>query len=554
VHVALDVLFVVALSGAYVAQLLRWLRVLQREHYEPSAMARFVGRWSSPPIGTMPKSKVRVAQHDVAVLTATRDDFQGAHRHEQDRLRPKPERGVRRPVTLTHVLLFAFVVSLFVKNEGALVAVAVVYGLFCPWGLSIRGRSGHLVWTRRATTTALVAVVASVAIALLGLVASRPWFPAAVVVWAVPVILDLTTRVLKPYEAHQSKKFVDHAVSRLERVHPRVVAITGSYGKTSTKNHLAQLMGDEGVVVTPRSFNNRAGLSRAINENLADGTRVFVAEMGTYGPGEIRSLCSWCVPEIAVVTAIGPVHLERMKRLEVIEGAKYEITERAAVVIVNIDDPTLARWPHKLDGSGKRVRSAGSTNESASVRVRVEGANWVVSVDGDVIGTGPAIVGVQPTNLACALAAALELGVERGALLERIRRVSAIENRSNVVTAASGVEIVDDTFNANPVSAASALKVLTNLSLTGRRVVVTPGLVELGREQYGENLALARKIAFNRFELVIVNRTNAVPLTLGFDGPVRRFNTRDEAVAWVRSALVPGDGVLYLNDLPDHYP
>jgi UDP-N-acetylmuramoyl-tripeptide--D-alanyl-D-alanine ligase len=223
-------------------------------------------------------------------------------------------------------------------------------------------------------------------------------------------------------------------------------------------------------------------------------------------------------------------------------------------VIVNIDDLALARWPEKLDGTDKRVRTAGSTNESASVRVSVEGANWALSVDGDVIGVGPAILGVQPTNLACAVAAALELGVDRAELLERIRRVGAVENRSNVVTAASGVEVIDDTFNANPVSAASALKVLTNLSLTGRRVVVTPGLVELGREQYGENLALARKIAFNRFELVIVNRTNAVPLTLGFDGPLRRFNTRDEAVTWVRSALVAGDGVLYLNDLPDHYP
>ena len=79
VHVALDVLFVVALSCAYVAQLLRWMRVLQREHYEASAMARFVGRWSSPQVATIPKSKVHVAQFDVAVLTAPRDDFQGAH-------------------------------------------------------------------------------------------------------------------------------------------------------------------------------------------------------------------------------------------------------------------------------------------------------------------------------------------------------------------------------------------------------------------------------------------------------------------------------------------
>jgi UDP-N-acetylmuramoyl-tripeptide--D-alanyl-D-alanine ligase len=554
VHVVLDVVFVVALGAAYVAQLLRWLRVLQREHYEPSAMARFVGRWSSPQIATVPASKVRVAQMDVGERTAPRDDFQGAHRHEQDRYRPRPERGVRRPITLSHVLIFGFVVALFVKDEIALVAVAVVYGLFTPWGLSIKGRTGPLVWTRRATTTAVVATFVSLAVALIGLIVARPWFPAAVVVWAVPVILDLTTRALKPYEEHRSKKFVDQAAARLKQVHPRVVAITGSYGKTSTKNHLAQLMGDDGVVATPRSFNNRAGLSRAINENLADGTRVFVAEMGTYGPGEIRSLCSWCVPEIAVVTAIGPVHLERMNSIEVIERSKFEITERASVVIVNIDDLVLARWPQRLAESATRVRTAGSKNEAASVRVSVEGANWVLNVDGEVIGSGPAIVGVQPTNLACALAAALELGVQKSELLERVRRVHAVENRSNVVTAASGVEVIDDTFNANPASAASALAVLKNLTISGRRVVVTPGLVELGRDQYGENLALASKIAFNGFELVIVNRTNAVPLTLGFEGPVRRFNTRDEAVTWVRSALVAGDGVLYLNDLPDHYP
>ena len=553
-HAALDVVFVVTLSAAYVAQLLRWLRVLQREHYEASAMARFVGRWSSPPIATVPKSKVRVAQFDAAVLSAPRDEFQGASRHDQDRLRPRPERGIRRPITLSHVLIFAFVVSLFFKNESVIVAVAVVYGLFSPWGLSIMGRTGHLVWTRRAVTIAVVATVVALAIALIGLAASRPWLPAAVVVWAVPVILDLTTRALKPYEEHRSKRFVDRAVARLNAVRPRVVAITGSYGKTSTKNHLAQLMGDDGVVITPRSFNNRAGLSRAINENLADGTKVFVAEMGTYSPGEIRSLCSWCVPEIAIVTAIGPVHLERMKRREVIEAAKYEITEHASVVIVNVDDLVLARWPQKLAESGTRVRTAGSTNESASVRVIVEGAHWSVRIDGAEIGVGPAIAGVQPTNLACALAAAFELGIDKGELFDRVRRVSAIENRSNVVTAASGVQVIDDTFNANPASAASALKVLTNLALTGRRVVVTPGLVELGREQYEENLALARKIAFHRAELVIVNRTNAVPLMLGFEGPVRRFNSRDEAVAWVRSTLVPGDGVLYLNDLPDHYP
>ena len=216
-RVAQDVLFVVALSAAYCAQLLRWLRVLQREHYEPSAMARFVGRWSSPPIATVAKSKVRVAQLDVGVRAPSRDDFQGASRYEQDLHRPKPERGTRRPITVTHVLILAFLVALFVKNEWWLVAVAALYGVFTPWGLSIKGRTSPLVWTRRATTIAVVATVVSLAVASIGLVTSRPWLPAAVVVWAVPVILDLTTRALRPYEELRSKKYVDQAVARLNQ-------------------------------------------------------------------------------------------------------------------------------------------------------------------------------------------------------------------------------------------------------------------------------------------------------------------------------------------------
>jgi UDP-N-acetylmuramoyl-tripeptide--D-alanyl-D-alanine ligase len=124
----------------------------------------------------------------------------------------------------------------------------------------------------------------------------------------------------------------------------------------------------------------------------------------------------------------------------------------------------------------------------------------------------------------------------------------------NVVTAPSGVVVIDDTFNANPVSAITALSVLSSLDLSGRRVVVTPGLVELGAEQYSENLRLAQRVTALPAELVAVGRTNIAALVAGEDVPPKRFDTRDEAVAWVRSSLVPGDGVLYLNDLPDHYP
>lgn len=520
--VALDLIAAVALAIAFTAQMLRWLRVLQREHYEPTSMSRFLGRWSSPQVASA-KSPARVR--------------------------------ARRPITLTHVFFVALLVALVARVDLAVVAISAAYGVACPRGLSIKGRTSALQWTRRLKTVAVLATLVAVAVVGLGLLTPRPFLGAVVVVWAVPLLLDLATRALEPYERRRALAFVARATKRLEQVAPRIVAITGSFGKTSTKNHLADLLGpDRAAVASPRSFNNQAGLSRAINENLSDGARIFIAEMGTYGPGEIRALCEWCVPEIAVVTAIGPVHLERMKSLDVIEQAKHEITERATTVVVNVDDVRLARWPETLLFEGKRVRTAGSTNEEASVRVAVAGARWVVSVDGRDVVTLDPVLAVQPTNLACAIAAAIELGVGTDELERCVNRVSAVANRANVVTAPSGVVVVDDTFNANPASAASALAVLMSMPLTGRRVVVTPGLIELGREQYPENLSLAKKVAAQGCELVVIGRTNVVPLQTGFERPVRRFDTLSEAVTWVRSALVAGDGVLYLNDLPDHYP
>jgi UDP-N-acetylmuramoyl-tripeptide--D-alanyl-D-alanine ligase len=553
--VVLDVVMIVALVGAYVAQMLRWIRVLQREHYEAGSMSRFLGRWSSPQVGAVTRNKTRLELADHSPRLAPPDVFVGAPQYDRDKLAPKPDRAKYRPITFSQLLVVVFLSAVIVQEPVFYVAVAVLYGVTCPVGLSIKGQTSPLVWTRRLVTITVLATIVAVAISLLGIPAHQHWLPAVVVVWAVPVILDVTARALKPYENRRAQKFVDQAVTRLARVQPRVVAITGSYGKTSTKNHVVDLLAaDGGVVATPRSFNNRAGLSRAINENLADGTRVFIAEMGTYGPGEIRALCEWCVPEIAVITAIGPVHLERMKTLAVIESAKFEITEKAEVIIVNVDDPVLARWPVQRASSEKRYRSAGSANADASVRVRVDEDQWTLLVDNEVLGSFDAIASVQPTNLACAIAIALELGTPNEQLMARTESVRPIDNRSNIVTAASGVVVIDDTFNANPQSALSALKVLSRVAATGRRVVVTPGLVELGREQYPENLALGQRVAAAQDELVIVKRTNALPLETGYKGPLRRFNSRDEAVAWVRSSLVAGDGVLYLNDLPDHYP
>ncbi|HSN03221.1 MAG TPA: Mur ligase family protein, partial [Acidimicrobiales bacterium] len=425
----------IGLAIAFAAQMARWLRVLQREHYDPRAMVRFLGRWSSPPVGPA-----------------------GAPARVRD----------RRPVTLSHVLVVAFLVSLIVHSDALVVMTTIAYGVFAPTGLGLRGRTGALRFTRRLTTIAVLVGVVGLAVAVLGVLAPRPWLLGAAVVWAVPMLISAATRALAPYERRRARGFVEAAQRRLTAVHPRVVGVTGSYGKTSTKNHLSDLLAGTGVVASPASFNNQAGLSRAINENLADGTRVFVAEMGTYGPGEIRDLCAWCPPEIAIVTAIGPVHLERMGSLDVIESAKFEITERASTVILNVDDSRLAGWVRRLRDSGKKVVSASARVGDADVVVTA-GTRWRVFVGGDELGELAARPGLQATNVACALAAALELSLAPGEVIARLASLSDVAHRAQVALAPSGVTVIDDTFNANPASAEASLGLLFGLDVPGRR-------------------------------------------------------------------------------------
>ena len=506
-----------ALAAAGLAQGLRWWRVLQREHYHPGAVLLFWRRWIERPW------RVRAAPSKVSWVLAA-----------------------------VSAALIAVALSTSFWFVG--VAAVTVLGLVWPRGLSIKGRTSTLAWTRRLKTVAGATLVLTIIVLVIGVVTGGAWFAAVSLVLGAPLLIDASARVTAPLERRLAQRFVDEAAARLAKVSPLVIGITGSYGKTSTKQHLAELLGGYvGVVPTPRSFNNRAGLSRAINENLVDGTKVFIAEMGTYGPGEIADLCAWCPPRIAVITAIGPVHLERMNSLDTIERAKYEITSTADTVIVNVDDDRLVAWPDRLRAEGKRVVTAGSAREG-DVTVREVGERWRVTVDGVEQGVIVPVAGVRPTNLACALAAALAVGRSIDELLERCARLGAVPNRLQSATAPSGVVVIDDTFNANPASARSAVAFAAGLPTAGRRVLVTPGLIELGSTQAKENADLAAFARAAGLELVTVNRTNAASLLAGYGADALSVDTRQQAVAWVRASLHATDVVLYVNDLPDHYP
>ncbi len=187
--------------------------------------------------------------------------------------------------------------------------------------------------------------------------------------------------------------------------------------------------------------------------------------------------------------------------------------------------------------------------------IEVSAARDVVSIDGDEVTSVPE--GVFGANLAVAMGIGKALDVDVEGMRARIRDLPGPEHRLSVGSSASGVTVIDDTFNSNPAGARAALEMLQRLGGDGRTAVVTPGMVELGAVQRAENEAFARDAAGIADDLIIVGMTNRRALIRGAQqGPaaVTVVGSLGEAVDWVRGNLVEGDAVLYENDLPDHYP
>ncbi len=515
----LGVLAIALGAAGYGAQVLRWLRVAQREHYLPDVAIAFRFRWTrSQPINVAAEVASVVLVVAAYVL----------HRH--------------------HVAL-SFI---------AIMGVGIL-GLVEPRGLSIKGRTSKLALTTRMKRLCAVTLGCSlILIVIFGLMVSIPVALGVAIVSSAGAV-DFALRILEPLERKSMQRFVDQAATTLKQVSPVVVAITGSYGKTSTKLHLTQLIaGARTVVATPASFNNRGGLARSINEHLSHGTEVFIAEMGTYGPGEIADLCAWIPPELAILTAIGPVHLERFGSLDVTLKAKAEITVSANTVVVNIDDPYLASLVPGLVGQGKTVIRCSVKDRDAEVALEI-GSTGVAEVfhGGVAVGSlGVLAAGVQPINVALAFGAGQALGIDGQQLVQRAPLLGAAANRSTLATAESGVMVIDDTFNSNPTGAKAALATLRGLE-ANQRFVVTPGMIELGSLQHEANMEFARQAGEVSDFVVIVGRTNRKALLKGLEGTsclVTCVDTRQDAVAFVRTRASARDAVLYENDLPDHYP
>lgn len=392
-----------------------------------------------------------------------------------------------------------------------------------------------------------------------------------------PLWLVAGNMIMRPLESAFRRRYLRQAADILEAIDPKIIGITGSYGKTTTKNFLRDILSARfRAYATPKSYNTLMGISLAINRDLADDyrTEYFISEMGAYVEGEIERICQLTPPEIAIVTEVGPQHLERFGSLENVKRAKYEIiknTPANGVAVFNWDNDyvrAMAETGHPAtiltvsrELTAEAARAAGISWLATQIRESLDGLAFIVEhlPSGELANIETAVVGEHNvTNLLLCIAVAYHEGIPLREIARRIRRLQPAESRLVLKTTTAGITIINDAYSANPKGVVSALKVL-GMHQTGARLLITPGMIELGAMQDEENRKLGLLAAQHATDIILVGKTQTAPIveairSTSFDlSRLHVVATLKESVDWYQRNLGAGDAVLFLNDLPDTY-
>lgn len=449
------------------------------------------------------------------------------------------------------------------------------------WFLSSSGvEKKPLVMTGRAWRILVTATALSVALVLIPSGVVHVWaggFPYDISTWALmtilltigaPLVLVGADLAMTPVQAVINARFKRGAARKLSSIAPAVIGVTGSFGKTSTKFAIASLLGDSSeVLATPGSFNTPLGLTRTINEHLSVAHRYLVAEMGAYREGEIAELCDLVHPTIGVLTAIGPAHLDRFGSMDAIRRAKYEIVTSLppdGTAIMNVDD----REVRALADRTKDVRvvrygidSSGSPDVTATgIEVGNEGTSFTVTDTrtNDSVAVSTRLLGRHSIgHVLAGIATALVTGRRLSEMAAPVSALEPVEHRLQLIEGTGGITVIDDAFNSNPEGAAAALDVLESMSAR-RKIVVTPGIIELGPLQEQENERFGERAAAVADVVIVVAKVNRAAIVAGAqrvpDGAkVFAVDTLSQATAKFPELVGPGDVVLFENDLPDQF-
>ncbi|MBQ0017392.1 MAG: UDP-N-acetylmuramoyl-tripeptide--D-alanyl-D-alanine ligase [Clostridiales bacterium] len=383
----------------------------------------------------------------------------------------------------------------------------------------------------------------------------------------IPVNVALANVIIRPIENLIKSHYKNKSKRKLKKLTKlKVIGITGSYGKTSVKNFLKQILSTKyKVYASPSSFNTPMGLSKVILQELNEKHRIFIAEMGAIRRGDIEEICDFVKPDIAILTAIGNQHLKTFKTMENIKNTKYELIESLSedgYAYFNNNSSDMNDLVNRCNLKNKNVIGLDNPELKFTCYDKVadeNGLKFKLKLGDEVVDCQTKILGDHNIeNILVAASVAYDLGVKSKDIVRAIARLEPASHRLEINKAENGVIILDDSFNANIIGTKMALKTLSYFE--GRRkIIVTPGLVELGdleaesNEQFGKDIAKVCDI------VVVVNKNNKNAILSGLisqnfdENNVYLVDTLNDATKLFGTLLKRGDVVLIENDLPDNY-
>lgn len=432
-----------------------------------------------------------------------------------------------------------------------------------------------VIWTMKLRLIVAIAIIL-IGVVSIGLGGLTHWavgliFAAGFLGWfAIP--LTLSVLVVWPIDYWIKRSIVFRAQALIRnRTDLKIIAITGSYGKTTMKEAIAAVVSEKYTVFkTPDNINTPVGIARLILEQVTPNVQVLVVEMGAYQRGDIAQLCALTPPDIAVLTGINESHLERFGSIKNTVVAKFEIVAQAkprTLVILNADDERVAENAKHFVGS-RTVRWYSARN-APGAHTRVDnyemipdgsGVSFTLAIDREhrMSVRTPLLGRYAPGTFGAAALIGFALQIPAEKIAVALSLVKPVSHRLEVQRVAGDVVVIDDSYNGNPDGVREAIAVLGRFTQR-RKLYLTPGLVEAGPQAEAVHRAIGQQLA-GVADVVLLIQNSVTPwIAKGFiDGggkgeQIRVFATATEAHTALPSVLKAGDVIVFQNDWPDNY-
>ncbi|AEF86466.1 UDP-N-acetylmuramyl pentapeptide synthase [Treponema primitia ZAS-2] len=467
---------------------------------------------------------------------------------------------------LRHILILPIFGAAFFHSYAA---AAVSSALFLIQAYCNRPRKAKkpLVFTNRVKRMLVTNILASGALAACSFSLPLPLQIAllALIVLLSPFFTLLSNLINTPIEKGVNQWYINDAKRILRGMkNLTIIGITGSYGKTSTKYFLHKILSVKyNVLMTPESYNTPMGVVKTIRSQLRPFHDIFICEMGAKYVGEIKEICDIVHPKHGILTSIGPQHLETFKTLENIIRTKFELAEalpKDGILFLNYENEYIRNTNCNTKKISYALSVENSDYTARNISASGEGCSFDLQLsDGKEYRFVTKLLGLHNVeNIAGCIATADYLGVPPADMVTAVRRLESVPHRLQLLNR-SGMTIIDDAFNSNIRGAMMALDALNTFD--GFKILVTPGMVELGDKQDSYNRDFGTKAAELCDFVILVGARQTAPIAEGLRGAgyseEKLFIAETIEGAFKKIGLINSAGkrkvALLENDLPDNY-